>query len=170
MVFLDVQDSYDQLTEKLLLYLEKISQESFDYFMHVDDDSFVRADLLLPELQKLSRSNVYWGYLWNSGSRNTKPIRDPTAKSYMPKEHWPDDDKAYPPFQSGCGFVLSADLVQYLVKNKSSFKPCRLIDVAVGIYLEPKQKDIQYINEERIRPYPGIPLFNKTTIVQHYMK
>ncbi len=109
-------------------------------------------------------------YIWNNGLRTTKPIRNPEAKSYMPKEHWPEDDKAYPPFPSGCGFVLSRDLVDYLVEKRTTFAPCRLIDVAVGVYLDPIGKEITFVNDERVRPYPGIPLYDEKTIVQHYIK
>jgi hypothetical protein len=142
-----------------------------DYVMHADDDSFVRLDLLLPEmvdgmgcwghvcyrhvdaelpccrlehhaqqpslpattlnrepcqptlscaacclfLTQVSwpRTRHYWGYVWDgTGARTTAPIRNPLNKSHMPESQYPLDD--YPPFCSGCGFVLSWDLIQAL--------------------------------------------------------
>lgn len=49
-------------------------------------------------------------YVWDgTGNRRTAPIRNVRNKSHMPVEHYPLDH--YPPFCSGCGFVLSWDLV-----------------------------------------------------------
>jgi len=51
----------------------------------------------------------------------------------MPPEQWPHS--FYPPFASGCGFVISHDLVAWLVGESSDFTFFRVIDVPVGIYL-----------------------------------
>jgi hypothetical protein len=60
------------------------------------------------------RTRHYWGYVWDgTGARTTAPIRNPLNKSHMPDDQYPLD--YYPPFCSGCGFVLSWDLVQALV-------------------------------------------------------
>ncbi|GIL98086.1 hypothetical protein Vretimale_3542 [Volvox reticuliferus] len=62
------------------------------------------------------RHRFYWGYVWDgSSNRRTAPIRNPANKSYMPQEQYPLD--YYPPFASGCGFVLSRDLVQALLST-----------------------------------------------------
>lgn len=136
--------------------------------MHADDDSFVRLDLLLKEFEEKPKEKLYWGYIWNSGLRTTRPIRDPTAKSYMPYSQFPKDEP-YPPFASGCGFILTRDLVTYLVSRMEQLTPYRL-DVAFGIWLEPLSSTITIENEDRIRPYRHLPLFHSETIVQHYMR
>ena len=51
----------------------------------------------------------------------------------MPPEQWPHS--YYPPFASGCGFVISHDLVAWLVGESADFTFFRVIDVPVGIYL-----------------------------------
>jgi hypothetical protein len=175
MVFLDVPEGYDKLWRKVLACMAHLAAggRRCDYFMHADDDSFVRLDLLLPLLvgvclselvqchplllglvcaggprpvrarssdlpsrarassglptaapslpplcrcsQDASpRQRFYWGYIWDgTGNRVTAPIRNPLNKSYMPEEDYPLDH--YPPFASGCGFVLSWDLVTALL-------------------------------------------------------
>jgi hypothetical protein len=149
--------------------------------MHADDDSFIRIDLLLKLLETKPKEKFYYGYIWNDGKRYvsrgcktedvrvTKPLRNPEAKSYMPVEQYPEDE-AYPPFACGCGFILTPDLIHYLVENTPSFKFYRLVDVAFGIYLAPINKDILIENDERIRPYRHMPLFHPDTIIQHYMR
>ena len=51
----------------------------------------------------------------------------------MPHEQWPH--AFYPPFASGCGFIISHDLVAWLVGESADFTFFRVIDVPVGIYL-----------------------------------
>eukprot|EP00965_Chrysotila_dentata_P203641 6181851-Pleurochrysis_carterae.AAC.1 len=138
--------------------------------MHADDDSFVRLDLLLEWLSKQSARGLYAGYMWDgSEGRRTRPIRDPAAKSHVPVEQWPHD--TYPTFASGCGFVLSHDLVETLAASAASLTFCRNGDVPVGINLSrlPAEK-MSVVHVDMIRPYRPLPLFRADTIVQHYMQ
>jgi ubiquitin C-terminal hydrolase len=59
-IIVDVEDSYDNLSLKTLEFMKLIMQEinHFSYFMHVDDDSFVRIDLLLDLLKNKPRYSV----------------------------------------------------------------------------------------------------------------
>ncbi len=61
LILLKAKDSYETLTEKLLEYLEQISPQKFDFFMHCDDDSFVRLDLLIKELSNFQKTRLCWG-------------------------------------------------------------------------------------------------------------
>lgn len=80
-------------------------------------------------------SRWYWGYIWDPAStRNTAPIRNQANKSFMPEEQYPFD--FYPPFASGCGFVLSWDLVQALLAQP--LPDYRLLDPPFGIHLTGK--------------------------------
>jgi len=114
-----VPDAYDTILRKMLHFLCIVSNNfTFDYFMHADDDSFVRLDLLLSTLDKLPSQRVWWGYIWNlpGGNRWARPLRNPSHKSYMPVSQY-SSDEPYPPFASGCGFVLSSDLACWLAHN-----------------------------------------------------
>jgi len=151
----------------------------FTHFMHADDDSFIRLDFLLPILYKQPTTKLYWGYIWDNNDqevfqknnmvkhRVTRPLRNPTAKSHMPFDQYALD--TYPPFACGCGFVLTADLIDYLVKNAHLLKDYRLVDVAFGIYLYPI-RDIQIVNDDRVRPYKPLPTFCADTVIQHYLQ
>ena len=84
-------------------------------------------------------------------------------------EQWPHE--SYPPFASGCGFLIAYDLVQSLVDNSPGFTFFRVIDVPVGVclaQLPPERLRIVHLPE--VRPYRPLPLFRADTIVQHYMQ
>jgi len=167
----DVPESYDTLFPKMVAsWRWAISTHDFTFWMHADDDSFVRLDLLLEWLSKQSARGLYAGYMWDgSEGRRTRPIRDPAAKSHVPVEQWPHD--TYPTFASGCGFVLSHDLVETLAASAASLTFCRNGDVPVGINLSrlPAEK-MSVVHVDMIRPYRPLPLFRADTIVQHYMQ
>ena len=116
-------------------------------------------------------AGLYAGYIWDgTEGRRTKPLRDPTAKSYMPVDQWPHD--SYPPFASGCGFLIARDLVEALVAASPTFTFFRVIDVPVGVCLSrcvPPEK-LRIVHMDEVRPYRPLPLFRKDTIVQHYMQ
>ena len=169
-----VPESYETLFPKVVAaWRWAIATHDFGFWMHADDDSYVRLDLLLEWLGRAPATphrGLYAGYIWDgSEGRRTKPLRDPTAKSYMPEDQWPHD--SYPPFASGCGFLIAYDLVESLVANSAGFTFFRVIDVPIGIFLAqlpPERLRIVHLPE--VRPYRPLPLFRTDTIVQHYMQ
>ena len=132
-----VPESYESLWPKLVAcWRWAHATYDFRFWMHVDDDSFVRLELLLNYLAAADTParGLYAGYIWDgSEGRRTAPLRDPSAKSYMPPEQWPHS--YYPPFASGCGFVISHDLIAWLVGESADFTFFRVIDVPIGIVL-----------------------------------
>ena len=173
-----VPESYETLFPKVVAaWRWAVSTHDFQFWMHADDDAYIRLDSLLkwlddaPDAQPWS--GLYAGYIWDgSEGRRTKPLRDPTAKSYMPYDQWPHE--SYPPFASGCGFLLSRDLIEGLVEQSPTFTFFRVIDVPVGVFVDrlpPKLKEaLRIVHVDEIRPYRPLPLFRKETIVQHYMQ
>mmetsp|Transcript_13236 Transcript_13236/g.37362 ORF Transcript_13236/g.37362 Transcript_13236/m.37362 type:complete len:253 (-) Transcript_13236:1997-2755(-) len=177
MLFVDSPEGYAHLWRKTLTFLRwadssSASAEGPRFFMHVDDDSFVRLDLLLPEMRTWPGSRFYWGYIWDpAAGRVTTPIRNPANKSHMPEEQYPLD--YYPPFASGCGFVLSWDLVQALLA--SPLPDYRLLDPPFGIHLTGTdhcllERPVVPVHDDRVRPYRPMPIFREDSIVQHYLQ
>ena len=188
MLLTDAPDGYEGLWRKALIFLKTlVSRHSQPgapppprYVMHADDDSFVRLPLLMREVLSTSpATRFYWGYIWDqvTGNRVTAPIREPRNKSHMPVEQYPLD--SYPPFASGCGFILSWDLVLELTRE--DLPDYRLLDPPFGIHLcgDPPPKGrlitsdmipIQPAHDERVRPYRPLPTFRPDTIVQHYLR
>lgn len=187
-ILVNAPDGYEGLWRKALVYLKHlVDQHSLPnspppprYVMHADDDSFVRLPLLMSQvLAKSPSTKFYWGYIWDqkTGNRLTGPIRDTRNKSHMPLEQYSLD--FYPPFASGCGFILSWDLVLELVRV--DLPDYRLLDPPFGIHLcgDPPPKGrlitsdltpIQPVHDERVRPYRPLPTFRNDTIIQHYLK
>lgn len=173
LLLLDAPEGYHNLWRKALVCLEVLEQRcNYAFYMHADDDSYVRLDLMLQLLSSSPRKQFYWGYIWDgTGNRVTQPIRDPHNKSHMPVEQYALD--YYPPFASGCGFVLSRDLVQALLRQP--LPDYRLLDPPFGIHLCGSdfcvlpEGPIQPVHDERVRPYRGIPIFQPSTVVQHYL-
>ncbi|MEW5311437.1 MAG: hypothetical protein WDW38_003152 [Sanguina aurantia] len=133
-VLLDAPEGYQHLWRKALTFLSWLTarQQPYDYVMHADDDSYVRLDLLLEYLRPCPRQRFYWGYIWDgTGNRVTAPIRNPANKSHMPVEQYAPD--YYPPFASGCGFILTPDLVVALLRQP--LPDYRLLDPPFGIHL-----------------------------------
>ena len=88
----------------------------------------------------------------------------------MPVEQWPRD--SYPPFASGCGFLISRDLIELLNAQSHTFTFFRVIDVPIGICLArvvPPAR-LRIVHLETVRPYRPLPLFRPDTVVQHYMQ
>lgn len=185
MLLTGVYDSYDNMFPKTIAGYRWAAQHyNCAYVAHADDDAFVRLERLLAELESgaLPSAKLYWGYMWNlehasamqGGGARTRPIRDKAAKSYVPVEQWPEDD--FPPFASGCCFVLSIDLVREFVRRSELRPPrpgalrlMRLLDVPIGVALA-EETGVQYVHAECVRPYRPLPLYQPESIVQHYMR
>eukprot|EP00775_Hariotina_reticulata_P001775 gene1775-2111_t len=173
MLVLDAAEGYGNLWRKALQSLAAIEERyNYAYYMHADDDSYVRLDIILHLLSKTPRDRYYWGYIWDgTGGRKTQPIRNPLNKSYMPANQYALD--YYPPFASGCGFILSRDLVKALLKQP--LPDYRLLDPPFGIHLCGSdfcvlpEGPVKPVHDDRVRPYRGIPVFKPSTIVQHYL-
>jgi hypothetical protein len=198
--FAATPEGYGRLWAKALEYLRaeleledagERASPTIAHFFHADDDSYVRLDLLLrdvlsfPPSAPCARARFYWGYVWNSeanpGAR-TSPIRDPRNKSHMPVDDYPFD--AYPPFCSGCGFALSRDLAAALVRGVASGAvraQFRVLDPPFGVYLcgPPPPEGwglfergaaVVPVHDARVRPYRALPLFDASTVVQHYAR
>lgn len=99
-----VTESYETLFPKVVAaWRWAVATHDFGFWMHADDDAYIRVDMLLRWLDTAPAAQpptgLYAGYIWDgSEGRRTKPLRDPTAKSYMPVDQWPHD--SYPPFAS----------------------------------------------------------------------
>ncbi|EOD18597.1 hypothetical protein EMIHUDRAFT_243705 [Emiliania huxleyi CCMP1516] len=160
-----VPESYETIFAKVVAaWRWAVATHDFAFWMHADDDSYVRLDLLLGWVRSPAASpqeGVYAGYLWDgSDGRRTKPLRDPAQKSYMPVEQWPHD--SYPPFASGCGHLIACDLVGKLVELSPSMSFFRGGVGAVA--------NLRLVHIEGVRPYRPLPLFRRETLVQHYMQ
>ena len=86
---------------------------AFDYLLKVDDDTFVRVNELLNRLQWKSTERLYWGF-FNNGSEIVR------------KGKWAEPNQficdRYVSYALGGEYVLSNDLVAYIVDNSDKLK------------------------------------------------
>lgn len=133
-------DDYRSLTRKLKVALDWLQQSmTFTFLLKVDDDSFVMIPELIEYLISLQRSEkVYLGFF--RGSASVKRQGKWAEHDWFLCSH-------YLPHARGGGYLLSRDLVNYIVRNKDWLKEYANEDVSVGAWLAPL--DISRIHEPR---------------------
>jgi len=123
-----VEDSYASLTDKVLTAFVTVDEEwDFNYLLKVDDDSFVNLQALIRELENSNyKDGLYWGYFDG---------RAPVFKNGK----WAETNyllcDRYLPYALGGGYVLSANLVNYLARNADDLQQYVSEDVSVGTWL-----------------------------------
>ena len=137
----NLTDEYKQLTSKVLASLKWVNENIvFDYMLKVDDDTFVRVDALLNKLQMMQTEKLYWGY-FNNGSE--------IVKSGNWEEKTPYICDKYVSYALGGGYVLSKDLVVFIVENSEKLKRFTNEDVSIGTWLAPFE--INAVHDENFR-------------------
>ncbi|XP_033098040.1 beta-1,3-galactosyltransferase 1-like [Anneissia japonica] len=117
----DFKDTYANLTLKTIMGMKWATMfcPQAKYVMKTDDDMFVHYGNIIKYLNSLSRemqTKLAVGKLMKSG-----PIRNKKSKWYMPKEWYPKNK--YPPFLSGTGYIVSADVARdtYIQSQNATF-------------------------------------------------
>ncbi|XP_078392659.1 beta-1,3-galactosyltransferase 5-like [Cetorhinus maximus] len=124
-------DTYYNLTTKVLMGLEWVSRfcPSTSFVMKTDSDMFVNTDHLTKLLLGMNHTDIFTGFItWNSG-----PIREKFSKWYVSEQEYPQ--KTYPPFCSGTGYMLSADVAHRVWIISRTVPHFKLEDVYVGLCL-----------------------------------
>ncbi|XP_067864864.1 beta-1,3-galactosyltransferase 5-like [Heterodontus francisci] len=124
-------DTYYNLTTKVLMGLEWQNRfcPSASFVMKTDSDMFVNADYLTELLLPTSHRNIFTGFIF----RHARPIRNKASKWYASEQEYPLE--TYPPFCSGTGYVLSADVSRGVWNVSRSIPQFKLEDVYIGLCL-----------------------------------
>lgn len=144
----ELEDSYYELTNKVLQTFMWVDENlKFSYLLKVDDDSFVRLDVIISELEKnLQRGKLYWGFF--RGDAHVK------FRGAWAEKNWHLCDR-YLPYAQGGGYILSGDLVNFIAQNADLFQKFNSEDVSVGAWLAPLQvnrvHDFRFDTEYRSR-------------------
>lgn len=159
LIFKNLEDSFYHLSHKVLvsfgwltgisvLHEQGISTtlksfRTFKYVLKCDDDSFVRVNALVSELQNSFSGSkgeyLYWGF-FNGHAKVQK-----TGK-YKEKE-WNICD-FYIPYALGGGYVLSEKLIHYIAKNGNFLKLFKSEDISVASWLA-TYNDINKVHDPR---------------------
>jgi galactosylxylosylprotein 3-beta-galactosyltransferase len=140
----DLQDSYRNLTLKLIKSMQKLNRTTpnFKYVLKTDDDSYVKLDLMTQDLiqyeskvkvmkekkQTLNNLELYWGYF--VGRANIKKSGPWQEINYNLCD-------SYLPYALGGGYVLSKNLVKYIAEYGDNLSRYGSEDVSVGTWLSP---------------------------------
>lgn len=133
-----LEDSYRNLTKKLLLSFASISMShSFHYLLKCDDDTYVKLDIMLANLldyhHKISMVDygvnpspqLYWGYF--NGNANVK------THGQWKETHFNLCTK-YLPYALGGGYVITRELVQYVHTNGDILTTYTSEDISLGVW------------------------------------
>ncbi|XP_045163167.2 beta-1,3-galactosyltransferase 6-like [Mercenaria mercenaria] len=125
----DIEESYSSLTKKLISTLKWVNNHvKYNFFMKVDEDSFVRVEKILDELLTKPQEKLYWGFF--DGRAHVKRSGKWAEKDFVLCDR-------YLPYALGGGYVISKDLVAYVAKNADLFKQLNNEDVSLGTWLGP---------------------------------
>ncbi|XP_067938770.1 beta-1,3-galactosyltransferase 6-like isoform X2 [Watersipora subatra] len=125
----NLKDSYYKLTEKLVGSLTIVSKRyNFTYVMKCDDDTFIDSSKLIQELSSLPARGLYWGYFTGAARvKKSGPWAEPNFSLC----------DRYLPYARGGGYVLSWDVVDFIIKNSHILQIYNSEDVTIGVWLAP---------------------------------
>ncbi|XP_041378410.1 LOW QUALITY PROTEIN: beta-1,3-galactosyltransferase 6-like [Gigantopelta aegis] len=133
------KETYTALTSKLLQAFKWLDQNvDFQYVLKVDDDSFARLDLILDVLKSKPKERLYWGFF--DGRAHVKKLGKWAEKDWIACDR-------YLPYALGGGYVLSNDLIHFVVSNANYLKMFLSEDVSLGSWLAPL--DINRVHDSR---------------------
>jgi hypothetical protein len=102
----------------------------FKHFLKLDDDCYVRPKALSKLLRTLPTKRLYYGERQEGG----QPHRHEGHKWTLPRETY--FMRELPPYAHGYAYMLSADMVTYIVANKDHLKPLALMDdISVALWM-----------------------------------
>eukprot|EP00299_Pterocystis_sp_00344_P012298 c587_g1_i1.p1 GENE.c587_g1_i1~~c587_g1_i1.p1 ORF type:complete len:315 (-),score=70.43 c587_g1_i1:67-969(-) len=126
-------EHYNNLTAKAKGIFSWAASQNYSALMKVDDDSFVRVDVMLAfiDSHNESLSNIYAGHINRPEYGECVVHKNPTSKWYM-YDQYPFD--TFPEFADGPGFLLGSRALKFLSQNSKNLVDYRCDDAAVGIW------------------------------------
>ncbi|CAN6213425.1 unnamed protein product [Urochloa humidicola] len=150
-VFVPFLDNYDLVVMKTLAICHYgVNVVSANYVMKCDDDTFVRLDSVVAEIKKVpSGRSLYMGSI----NIQHKPLRN--GKWAVTYEEWPEE--VYPAYANGPGYVLSSDIVDFIMSEftKQGLTLFKMEDVSMGLWVERfnRTRPVEYIHSSKFCPY-----------------
>ncbi|KAJ6375645.1 hypothetical protein OIU77_000593 [Salix suchowensis] len=143
-VILPYMDSYDLVVLKTVAICEYgVRTVRAKYIMKGDDDTFVRVDSIIDEVNKVPAGRSL--YIGNINYYH-KPLR--YGKWEVTYEEWPEED--YPPYANGPGYILSSDIASFIVSEFESHKLrlFKMEDVSMGMWVEQfnSSRPVEYVH------------------------
>ncbi|XP_068643155.1 hydroxyproline O-galactosyltransferase GALT6-like [Aristolochia californica] len=144
-VIVPFMDSYDLVVLKTVAICEYgVMRAAAKYIMKCDDDTFVRVDSVLKEVNKVPNDKSL--YIGNINYYH-KPLR--FGKWAVTYEEWPEED--YPPYANGPGYVVSSDIARFILSEfgKHTLRLFKMEDVGMGMWVEQfnASKPVVYVHD-----------------------
>ncbi|XP_050287834.1 hydroxyproline O-galactosyltransferase GALT2 isoform X2 [Quercus robur] len=131
-VILPFMDRYELVVLKTIAICEfGVQNLTAAYIMKCDDDTFVRVDTVLKEIEGISpNKSLYMGNL----NLLHRPLRN--GKWAVTYEEWPEE--AYPPYANGPGYIISIDIANYVISRHGNrrLRLFKMEDVSMGMWVE----------------------------------
>nr|KYP52989.1 putative beta-1,3-galactosyltransferase 20 [Cajanus cajan] len=131
-VILPFMDRYELVVLKTVAICEfGIQNVTAAYVMKCDDDTFVRVDTVLKEIEKAPQGkSLYMGNL----NLLHRPLRN--GKWAVTYEEWPEE--VYPPYANGPAYVISSDVVTFILSQHKDrrLRLFKMEDVSMGMWVE----------------------------------
>ncbi|XP_011096639.1 hydroxyproline O-galactosyltransferase GALT2 [Sesamum indicum] len=139
---LPFMDRYELVVIKTVAICEfGVRNVTAAYIMKCDDDTFIRVDTILKDIERVSTGSAL--YLGNLNLLH-RPLR--TGKWAVSYEEWPE--AIYPPYANGPGYIISSDIAKYIVAQHAnhSLRLFKMEDVSMGMWVEQfnSTKNVQY--------------------------
>lgn len=131
-VILPFMDHYELVVLKTIAICEYgVHNLTASYIMKCDDDTFVRVDTVLKEINGIPpKKSLYMGNL----NLLHRPLRN--GKWAVTYEEWPEE--VYPPYANGPGYVISIDIAKFIISQRAnqSLRLFKMEDVSMGMWVE----------------------------------
>lgn len=131
-VILPFMDRYELVVLKTIAICEfGVQNVTAAYIMKCDDDTFVRVDSVLKQIDRISpKRSLYMGNL----NLLHRPLRN--GKWAVTYEEWPEE--VYPPYANGPGYIISSDIAKFIVSQHADQKLrlFKMEDVSMGMWVE----------------------------------
>ncbi|KAL2253505.1 hydroxyproline O-galactosyltransferase GALT6 [Sesamum indicum] len=143
-VIVPYMDNYDLVVLKTIAICEYgVRTVAAKYIMKCDDDTFVRIDAVMAEVNKIQNGRSF--YIGNINYYH-KPLRH--GKWAVTYEEWPEE--VYPPYANGPGYIVSADIARYTVSQfeKHNLRLFKMEDVSMGMWVEKfnNSRPVEYVH------------------------
>jgi len=170
-VRVDVAEEYRNLLAKTQAFFQWATEYyEFAFAMKVDDDSFLRVNVLASEIAEriamgIDVKMIYEGFF----HRNAHIMRSPHAKFYEPFENF-DDCPTFLPYASGSGYLLSYDIMEYLARPPLPLRRLYNEDVAIGLWTSALQVNRKHRMDFFPEREPTKGICTSSHVLQHRMR
>ncbi|RDX66429.1 Hydroxyproline O-galactosyltransferase GALT6, partial [Mucuna pruriens] len=142
-IIVPYMDHYDLVVLKTIAICEYgIRTMAAKYIMKCDDDTFVRVDSVINEARQVQSKSLYMGNM----NYHLRPFR--RGKWAVTYEEWIEEE--YPIYANGPGYIVSADIAQFIVSEfeKRKLKLFKMEDVSMGMWVEQfnSTRPVEYVH------------------------